>query len=144
MSGTKKRGSAVSAIYSDGLVTVTPASTDWECVTWTDDQGAERIVLNVGQHVLMQLRAYASVAACNLRVLHRPREGYPWVELVASTEVAVAAPAALDGASGEVADDEEVDDGDPIYDDQIHTNQLLVQVAQATTGGSLTLALACK
>lgn len=85
-------------------------------VAFVDDSGKSQTVLSVGHAISLLLRARAETQDCDIKVLARPAQNYPWRELVAETTLTA-------GTDTEV------------YADTIRDWQVKVQVKEGTTSG---------
>lgn len=133
--GKQPSASRVLASHLESTATSPTATASWQDIPFDLGRVSGTTVTEIpcGQAVSAQIRAYATTAAVNVRILARPASGYEWVELVASTAVAIATP-----SGGIVSGDTE------LLAATIRYEAIKVQVQQATSGGTATVGLCLK
>lgn len=128
-------GERVFASYLATTATSPTATSSWQDIPFDLGRvgGGTVTEIPAGQCISAEIRAYATTAAVNVRVLAKPEGDYSWIELVASTSVAIATP-----ASGIVSGDT------VILEDTLRHALIKVQVQEATSGGTATVGICLK
>jgi hypothetical protein len=113
---------AAQSYYAEDVAT----TASYADVSFTDDHGRTQTVLSTGHAISALIRAEADTQDCNIKVLARPANDYPWRELVAET-------ALVDGTDTEV------------LADTVRDWQIKVQVKEGgTSGGTVSVGVCLK